>query len=74
MVISNHGESSVRINLTFELMSISLGSDRLGSVSLFFKKRKKKDVKRKKKIVLVPTYRDVGCCSLGACSQPACSV
>ncbi|KAG2565583.1 hypothetical protein PVAP13_7NG121417 [Panicum virgatum] len=62
VVRSNHGEGLVRISLSFKLMSISFGSDRLGSVSLLHRgrKRKKKDARRKKKIVLVPTYRDVG--------------
>ena len=35
VVRSNHGERLVRISLSPELMSISLGSDKLGSVSLF---------------------------------------
>ena len=74
VVRSNHGEELVRISLSSKLMSISFGSDRLGSVSLLHRgrKRKKKDARRKKKIVLVPTYRDVGHHSLGACFQPAC--
>ncbi|KAF8661912.1 hypothetical protein HU200_056878 [Digitaria exilis] len=32
VVRSNHGKRLVRINLSSEVMSISLGSDRLGSV------------------------------------------
>ena len=69
VVRSNHGEGFVRISLSSKLMSISFGSDRLGSVSLLHRgrKRKKKDARRKKKIVLVPTYRDVGRHSLDAC-------
>jgi hypothetical protein len=45
--------------------------------SVFFiggRKREKKDAKRKKKIVLVLTYKDVGCRSLGTYSQSACRV
>ena len=74
VVRSNHGEGFVRISLSSKLMSISFGSDRLGSVSLLHRgrKRKKKDARRKKKIVLVPTYRDVGRRSSGPCSQSAC--
>ena len=34
MVRSNHGKGLVRVSLSPELMSISLGSDRLGSDSL----------------------------------------
>jgi hypothetical protein len=34
MVRSNHGEKPLRISLSPEMMYISLGSDRLGSISL----------------------------------------
>jgi hypothetical protein len=45
----------------FPKLVSSLRSDRLGSVSLFIggRKRKKKDARRKK-IVFVPAFRDVG--------------
>ncbi|KAF8642207.1 hypothetical protein HU200_067470 [Digitaria exilis] len=33
---------------------------------------KKKDARRKKKILLVPSYTNVGCRSLGVCSQLVC--
>ena len=55
------------------MMSISLGSDGLGSVSLLHQWQKEEEERyKKKKFMLVPAYRDVGCRSLGACSQPTC--
>jgi hypothetical protein len=50
-------------------MLISLGSDRLRSVSLlhWWQKMKKKDAWRKKKIMLNPAYKNVGRRSLGVC-------
>ena len=48
VVRSNHGEGFVRISLSFELMSISLGSDRLGSVSLLHRWQKEEEERRKK--------------------------
>ncbi|KAF8646873.1 hypothetical protein HU200_065678 [Digitaria exilis] len=55
-------------------MLISHVPRRLGSVSLFIrgKKTKTKDARRKKKILLGPFYRNVGCRSFGVCSQLIC--
>ena len=49
VVRSNHGEGFVRISLSPELMSISLGSDRLTSVSLLHRWQKDEEERRKKK-------------------------
>ena len=73
VIRSNHDEGLVRINLSSKLMSISLGSNRLGSVSLLHRWQKEEEERcKKKKFILIPAYRDVGCRSLGACSQPTC--
>ncbi|KAG2562479.1 hypothetical protein PVAP13_8KG234700 [Panicum virgatum] len=48
MVRSNHGERFVRISLSLELMSISLGLDRLGSISLLHRWQKEQEERRKK--------------------------
>ena len=48
VVRSNHGEGLVRISLSSELMSISLGSDRLGSVSLLHRWQKEEEERHKK--------------------------
>ena len=48
VVRSNHGEGLVRISLSSKLMSISLGSDRLGSVSLLHRWQKEEEERRKK--------------------------
>ena len=48
VVRSNHGEGLVRIILSPKLMLISLGSDRLGSVSLLHRWQKEEEEKRKK--------------------------
>ncbi|KAG2641547.1 hypothetical protein PVAP13_2KG247332 [Panicum virgatum] len=45
---SNHGEGLVRISLFSKLMSISLGLDRLGSVSLLHRWQKDEEERRKK--------------------------
>ena len=48
MVRSNHGERLVRISLSPEMMSISLGLDRLGSVSILHRWQKEEEERRKK--------------------------
>ena len=48
VVRSNHDEGLVRINLSSKLMSISLGSNRLGSVSLLHRWQKEEEERRKK--------------------------
>ena len=48
MVRSNHGERLVRISLSPKMMSISLGSDRLGSVSILHRWQKEEEERRKK--------------------------
>ena len=48
VVRSNHGERLVRISLSLELMSFSLGSDILGSVSLLHRWQKEEEERRKK--------------------------
>ena len=48
MVRSNHGKGLVRVSLSPELMSISLGSDRLGSVSLLHRWQKEEEERRNK--------------------------
>ena len=48
VVRSNHGEGLVRISLSSGLMSISLGSDRLGSVFLLHRWQKEEKERRKK--------------------------
>ena len=48
VVRSNHGEGLVRISLSSKLMSISFGSDRLGSVSLLHRLQKEEEERHKK--------------------------
>ena len=48
VVRSNHGEGLVRIILSPKLMLISLGSDRLGLVSLLHRWQKEEEEKHKK--------------------------
>ena len=48
VVRSNHGERLVRISLSPKLMSISLGSDRLGLVSFLHWWQKEEEERRKK--------------------------
>ncbi|KAG2606850.1 hypothetical protein PVAP13_4NG164332 [Panicum virgatum] len=62
VVRSNHGEGFVRISLSFELMSISLGSDRLGSVSLLHRWQKEEEERCKKE-----EEEDCACSNLQGC-------
>ena len=48
VVRSNHGEKLVRVSLSPELMSISLGLDKLGSVFLLHRWQKEEEERRKK--------------------------
>ena len=71
VVRSNHSERLVRISLSLELMSFSLGSDILGSVSLLHRWQKEEEERRKKEEEDCARYNlqgDVGRRSLGACS------
>ena len=73
VVRSNHGEELVRISRSSKLMSISLGSDRLGSVSLLHRWQKEEERRKKEKEDCARSnLRDVGRRSLVVCSHPAC--
>jgi hypothetical protein len=48
VVRSNYGKRLVRINLSPKLMSISLGSDRLGSICLLHRWQNEEEERRKK--------------------------
>lgn len=76
VAISSHDERLGRIFLPLKLMLISLASGILGSVSLLHQWQKEKEERHKKelkkKILLVAAYRNVGCRSLSAYSQPIC--
>jgi hypothetical protein len=45
VVRSNHDERPVRISLSHELMLISLGSNRLGSITLLYRWQKEEEEK-----------------------------
>jgi hypothetical protein len=71
VVRSDHNKRLVRINLPLKPISIGFDLGRLRLVFLLLWWQKEDPTKKK---ITNFAYRNVGCCSLGICSQPICYV